>query len=101
MKTLTSKAVLAATSLALLPIGAIRTPALAQEVILEEIIVTARKREESLFDIPVAITAITGEQIENFGLNDLQDVAKIVPGLTFDRSVTQNDYAPALSLIHI
>ncbi|MDE0245955.1 MAG: TonB-dependent receptor [Gammaproteobacteria bacterium] len=96
MRTLTSKAVLAATSLALLPIGAIQTPAAAQEAVLEEIIVTARKREESLFDIPVAITAITGEQIENFGLTDLQDVAKIVPGLTFDRSVTQNDYAPAL-----
>ena len=85
-----------ATLLALLPFGAIQTPALAQEAVLEEIIVTARKREENLFDIPVAITAITGEQIENFGLNDLQDVAKIVPGLTFDRSVTQNDYAPAL-----
>ena len=85
-----------ATLLALLPFGAIQTPALAQEAMLEEIIVTARKREENLFDIPVAITAITGEQIENFGLNDLQDVAKIVPGLTFDRSVTQNDYAPAL-----
>ena len=85
-----------ATFLALLPFGAIQTPALAQEIVLEEIIVTARKREESLFDIPVAITAITGEQIENWGLNDLQDVAKIVPGLTFDRSVTQNDYAPAL-----
>ncbi len=85
-----------ATLLALLPFGAIQTPALAQEAVLEEIIVTARKREENLFDIPVAITAITGEQIENLGLNDLQDVAKIVPGLTFDRSVTQNDYAPAL-----
>ena len=96
MRTLTSKSVVAATSLALFPIGAIQTPALAQEAVLEEIIVTARKREESLFDIPVAITAITEEQIENLGLSDLQDVAKIVPGLTFDRSVTQNDYAPAL-----
>ncbi|MDE0455229.1 MAG: TonB-dependent receptor [Gammaproteobacteria bacterium] len=96
MRRLTSNAVLAASSLALLSTGAIQTPAAAQEAVLEEIIVTARKREENLFDIPVAITAITGEQIENFGLTDLQDVAKIVPGLTFDRSVTQNDYAPAL-----
>ena len=96
MRRLTSTAVLAATSLALLPIGAIQTPALAQEVVLEEIIVTARKREENLFDIPVAITAISGETVENYGLNDLQDVAKIVPGLTFDRSVSQNDFAPAL-----
>ena len=96
MNPLTRKLVLAVTSLALLPLGVVQTPALAQEAVLEEIIVTARKREESLLDIPVAITAISGETVENFGLNDLQDVAKIVPGLTFDRSVTQNDFAPAL-----
>ena len=96
MKTPATRLTLAASILTLLPLGIAHTPALAQEAVLEEIIVTARKREENLFDIPVAITAITEEQIENFGLNDLQDVAKIVPGLTFDRSVTQNDYAPAL-----
>ena len=96
MRTLTSRLVLAAATLSILPIGAIHAPASAQEAALEEIIVTARKREENLLDIPVAITAITGEQVENYGLSDLQDVAKIVPGLTFDRSVTQNDYAPAL-----
>ena len=96
MRKFNAQPVLAATALALLPFGVVQTPALAQEVVLEEIIVTARKREENLFDIPVAITAITEEQIENFGLSHLQDIAKIVPGLTFDRSVTQNDYAPAL-----
>ena len=96
MQTPATRLTLAASILVLLPLGIAHTPALAQEAVLEEIIVTARKREENLFDIPVAITAITEEQIENFGLNDLQDVAKIVPGLTFDRSVTQNDYAPAL-----
>ncbi len=96
MNSRTARLILPAAALTLLPLGIVPAPALAQEAVLEEIIVTARKREESLFDIPVAITAITGEQIENWGLNDLQDVAKIVPGLTFDRSVTQNDYAPAL-----
>ena len=96
MRALTSKTLVTAAILALLPFGVVQTPVFAQEVVLEEIIVTARKREENLFDIPVAITAITEEQIENFGLSDLQDIAKIVPGLTFDRSVTQNDYAPAL-----
>ena len=96
MNPLTRKLVLTVTSLALLPFGAVQTPALAQEAVLEEIIVTARKREENLIDIPVAITAISGETVENYGLNDLQDVAKIVPGLTFDRSVSQNDFAPAL-----
>ena len=96
MNPLTRKLIPAVTFLALLPFGFIQTPALAQEAALEEIIVTARKREENLIDIPVAITAISGETVENYGLNDLQDVAKIVPGLTFDRSVSQNDFAPAL-----
>lgn len=96
MNPLTRKLVLTVTFLTLLPFGAVQTPALAQEAVLEEIIVTARKREENLIDIPVAITAISGETVENYGLNDLQDVAKIVPGLTFDRSVSQNDFAPAL-----
>ena len=96
MNPLTRKLVPTVTFLALLPFGLAQTPALAQEAVLEEIIVTARKREENLIDIPVAITAISGETVENYGLNDLQDVARIVPGLTFDRSVTQNDFAPAL-----
>ena len=96
MRKFNAQPVLAATALALLPFGVLQTPAFAQEAVLEEIIVTARKREENLFDIPVAITAISGEQVENYGINDLQDVAKIVPGLTFDRSVAQNDFAPAI-----
>ena len=96
MRSSGSRFITAAICVALLPIGVMHAPALAQDALVEEIIVTARKREESLFDIPVAITAISGEQVENFGLNDLQDVAKIVPGLTFDRSVTQNDFAPAI-----
>jgi len=96
MKPLTTRMVPAAASLALLPFGLAQTPAFAQEAVLEEIIVTARKREENLFDIPVAITAITGEQVENYGIANLQDVARIVPGLTFDRSVAQNDFAPAI-----
>ena len=39
------------------------------------IVVTARKREESLKDVPVAATAITGETIERRGLISVKDVA--------------------------
>ena len=41
---------------------------------LEEIVVTARKREESLQDIPIAISAFTAEQIENRGITRLEDL---------------------------
>lgn len=77
-------------------VGVMPTPASAQQMAIEEIIVTTRKREENLMEIPVAITAISAAQLDNYGLSNLEDIAKIVPGLTFDRSVSQNDYRPAI-----
>lgn len=47
---------------------------------IEEIIVTARKREESLQDIPIAVTAFGAAEIEAAGLRDVQDVAALTPG---------------------
>ena len=47
---------------------------------IEEIIVTARKREESLQDIPVSVTAFSAADIEAAGLRDVQDVAMLTPG---------------------
>ncbi len=47
---------------------------------VEEIIVTARKREESLQDIPVAVTAFSAAEIEAAGLRDVTDVAALTPG---------------------
>jgi len=66
--------------------GLLTTPftsvtALAQAGMLEEVIVTARKREESLQETPVAVTAISGEQLQEAGLNDLTDLDKVVPNL--------------------
>ncbi|GAB5450460.1 MAG: TonB-dependent receptor [Halioglobus sp.] len=49
---------------------------------LEEVVVTARKREESLQETPVAVSAFNGEQMKDAGLNDLTDMGRIVPNLT-------------------
>lgn len=46
------------------------------------ILVTAQRREEDLQDVPVAVTAIRGEEIDRRGTNDLFEVARTVPGLT-------------------
>ncbi|MBK6297587.1 MAG: TonB-dependent receptor plug domain-containing protein [Sphingomonadales bacterium] len=46
-----------------------------------EIFVTARKNTEALQDVPVTVTAVTGETLENFGANQVQDVAGRVPTL--------------------
>lgn len=50
---------------------------------LEEIIVTARKREETLIEAPVAVSVLTGVEIEAKGVRDLYDVALFTPGLTY------------------
>lgn len=47
-----------------------------------EIIVTAQKREERLLDVPLAITALTGEEIARRGAASLQDLQYSVPGLS-------------------
>ena len=48
---------------------------------LEEIIVTARKREESLQDAPVAITAFGQQMIEDYQINTFDDLAAMMPSL--------------------
>ncbi|MEQ8507735.1 MAG: TonB-dependent receptor [Rhodospirillaceae bacterium] len=95
-KSLKGSLLLSAAMAAAVPMTFNVAPAHAQGIALEEIIVTTRKREENLLDIPVSIVAISADQLDNYGLNDLEDIAKIVPGLTFDRSVSQNDYRPAI-----
>lgn len=48
---------------------------------LEEIVVTATKREESIFEVPIAITAFNEETMLRAGITDLMDVGKFVPNL--------------------
>ncbi len=57
------------------------TVSFAQEV--EEILVTARKREEDLQSVPVSITAFSAENIERSGSVSLGDIARLTPGLTY------------------
>ena len=49
---------------------------------LEEIVVTARKREESLQDIPIAITALTTEQLALRGIERMEDLDTYVPNVS-------------------
>ncbi|HPF27154.1 MAG TPA: TonB-dependent receptor [Steroidobacteraceae bacterium] len=50
---------------------------------LEEVVVTARKQQETLLEVPVAVTALTAADIESKGIESLQDVANFTPGLTY------------------
>ena len=49
---------------------------------LEEVIVTAQLREQNLQDVPVSVTAFSGEEMEDFRLFSLQDIARFTPGFT-------------------
>lgn len=50
---------------------------------LDEVVVTARKREESLQDIPIAISAVTAEQLEQRGITKLEDLTLQVAGVQY------------------
>ena len=64
--------------------------AVAQVTEIEELVVTAEKREQSLQDVPVAVSAFTDERRELVGINSVQDLTNFTPGLSY---ATNNDRA--------
>ena len=70
------------------PAGALLTSqtVMAQgEALLEEIIVTARKREENVLEIPESLTTFTGDMVESANINGLEDIGLLVPNLWMSR----------------
>ena len=64
-------------------------PAHAQEQgFLEEVIVTAQKREQNIQDIPVAVTALSGDQLVEHGITDMFDLQQNAPALRVGQSQT-------------
>jgi len=49
--------------------------------LMEEVVVTAQKREEDSQDVPIAISAFSGEKLDAFGIENTGDLQKITPGL--------------------
>lgn len=67
----------------LVPCALLTGVAQAQEpVTLEEIIVTAQKREQRLIDVPLSVTAMTGTELAERGVSNLLQAQYAVPGLT-------------------
>jgi iron complex outermembrane receptor protein len=56
------------------------------EEVLEEVVVTARRREEGLQEAPIAISAYSGESLEYRGVSRLDEIAKFVPSLTLENN---------------
>lgn len=59
----------------------------ADNATLEEIIVTARKREESLLEVPISITAVSADTLADFNIKDLNDLQRITPGFTLSEAI--------------
>ena len=55
---------------------------------LEEIVVTATRREESISKVPISITAINEDTIDKKGIKDFQDIVRFTPGVSIDTSGT-------------
>ncbi|QBM75064.1 TonB-dependent receptor [Sphingomonas sp. AAP5] len=53
---------------------------------LQDIIVTAQKREQVLNDVPMSITAASGDKLARQGVKDVADLAKVVPGFSYTES---------------
>jgi iron complex outermembrane recepter protein len=62
---------------------------------LQEVVVTATKRAQSLRDIPESITSISGDEMEKGNVQDTQDIAKLVPGVNY---TTAGDSPPRVTV---
>jgi iron complex outermembrane receptor protein len=89
MKTVFHRALLAGGCLtALLPAHAIFAQSAAGGIsVLEEIVVTAQKRQENMQDVPIAVTAISGDALEKAGVTDTFDLKAVAPSLNFSTAV--------------
>ena len=63
-----------------LPVG---QGALAQSLALEEIVVTARKRDENIYEIPLSVSALSQAQLDRAGISSADDLSDYIAGLDF------------------
>ncbi len=88
-KGLTMKRLMLGLMVTAAPLAAQSGPALAQETgrTLDEITVTAERRESTLQDTPIAVSAVTGENLERSSVYDTEALSYSVPGLNVQRDV--------------
>jgi len=76
---------------------AVASPVFAQEAAeeggLDEIVVTAQKREQNLQDVPIAISAIGSEKLERLNVRDTRDLSGLAPNVTIVQGTTSNSAA--------
>ncbi len=83
------------TAVSLAVATAIGTGGIAHADVLEEITVTAQKRQESVQDVPLSVSALSGDQIQTLGLSDMTEITQQIPALQI------NAWSPQLTIFNI
>ena len=83
-----------AATLCSLAVGAM-LPVAASAQLLEEVVVTAQKREQNLQDVPISVSALTGEQVSALGMRDFTEITQQIPALQL------NTWSPNLTIFNI
>jgi iron complex outermembrane receptor protein len=78
------------------PAQAVTSEFNSQQGQIEEIVVTAQRRTESLKDVPISVQAITGTQLSQAAVSDSRDLAKILPTVNFSNGNSANGTAFSL-----
>ncbi|UCG73195.1 MAG: TonB-dependent receptor [Chromatiales bacterium] len=76
--------------------GAYSTAVLAQNVLMDDIVVTAQRREQQAQEVPVAITALNADQLERLQVVETLDIGRLVPNMVAHNNTgpgTSNNYA--------
>src|SRR5690554_3414301 len=68
-------------SFAVTPVYAEQVDEIAQMIMLEEIVVTAQKREQNMQDTPISMAAFNAESMKNKGINDVSDASQYIPNV--------------------
>ena len=63
---------------------------------LMEVVVTARKREERLQEVPLTITAVTSDAITAAGIRDIKHLSTMTPGFHFDNAGSRQNSQPRM-----
>ncbi|MEM7019193.1 MAG: TonB-dependent receptor, partial [Pseudomonadota bacterium] len=79
-----------------LALGLSLLPIAANGAVLEEVVVTAQKREQGMQDVGIAVTAFTGRQLEQLGYTNAQEISALAPGVSTIQPNGPSNYALAI-----
>jgi iron complex outermembrane receptor protein len=69
---------------ALAVVASASVPVAYAQPMLEEVIVTAQKRAESMQDVPIAVTVVSGDKIQSAGIQGLEDLSSYIPNMSIN-----------------